>query len=68
MQQDIFCYTLPFSVNPRFLDTTGMDSQKGEETNSKTDPVLGGIDLGSEEEKSKEPSEVNTKRNVKEAA
>lgn len=39
-----------------------MDFQKGEETNSKTDPVLGEIELGSEEEKSKESSKVNTKK------
>lgn len=66
MQQTFSVIPLPFSVKPRFWDTTGMDSQKGEETSSKTDPVLGGLDLGSEE-KSKEPSKVNTKRNVKEA-
>lgn len=67
MQQTFSVIPLPFSVKPRFWDTTGIDSQKGEETNSKRDPVLGGLDLGSEKEKSKEPSKVNTKRNAKEA-
>lgn len=48
-----FCVIfLPFPVNLRFLNTTGMDTQKGE-TNSKTDPVLGEVDLGSGKEEQK---------------
>lgn len=41
-------YPPPFPVNPSFSDSIGMDSQKGEEANPKTDPVLGEIGSGEE--------------------
>lgn len=48
-----FCVIfLPFPVNLRFLDTIGVDTQKGE-INPKTDPVLGEVDLGSGKEEQK---------------